>query len=594
MTEAAQSSSASPQSEPTRQAVILIHGMGEQSPMETVREFASTIWALDSDVVDSRSSPADEIIREQLFFVPDPRAGSHDLRRVSTARSRQRWNADGTPRPAVRTDFYELYWADITRDNRWLDFSSWYRRLLCRWPSEAPEQVRPIWWLLWLVTICVAVIVLTPMIVVLQRYAPSYLLSCMWVWFGLPPTAVGFVLVRSASTRLWLQVGRVLFVVGVIAVVFGALPSVVECVLKSLMIVADLLGPWTITLISAVAFVLVAIPTLLINYFGDVPRYTLALPNNVASRNAIRERGLALIRELSGSPVDYERIVIVGHSLGAVIAYDLVCLSWAEYVSAFDRAAKDVPRVDASSPLTAALGKLKSIVLSDEFNRGEYRKAQRRAFSALNVHDEERNSACREEGRGITLSRISRWRISDLVTIGSPLTHSQFLLARNGSEFKKRLERRELPTCPPTPDFKRYGREGRWSITYPTLTNSGEQTRMAHDAPFAFVRWTNVHDQPSNRYRFLRGDVFSGSVAGLFGWRRDVMLDGQTEHREPIVVEGVEDINVHPHRSKTSWLPIRCFTHNLYWEIGAMTSDPTQTPDWVKELRKAVNILDQA
>ena len=45
-----------------------------------------------------------------------------------------------------------------------------------------------------------------------------------------------------------------------------------------------------------------------------------------------------------------------------------------------------------------------------------------------------------------------RWKISDLVTVGSPLTHARILFAESVKDFNDLQEQRELSTCPPQLD----------------------------------------------------------------------------------------------------------------------------------------------
>ena len=72
-----------------------------------------------------------------------------------------------------------------------------------------------------------------------------------------------------------------------------------------------------LTLLSAI------ISKFLFNYLGDAGRYLDPAPRNIAERQAIREDGIKLLKKLHESK-KYNRIVIVGHSLGSVIGYDLV------------------------------------------------------------------------------------------------------------------------------------------------------------------------------------------------------------------------------------------------------------------------------
>lgn len=70
-----------------RQAIVLIHGMGEQTPMETVRDFADATWTQHPDIHDPASTARTP---GEIFFVPDPNSGSRELRRISTRKSRRR------------------------------------------------------------------------------------------------------------------------------------------------------------------------------------------------------------------------------------------------------------------------------------------------------------------------------------------------------------------------------------------------------------------------------------------------------------------------------------------------------------------------
>ena len=69
-------------------------------------------------------------------------------------------------------------------------------------------------------------------------------------------------------------------------------------------------------------------------YLGAAARYLSPSPQNVATRRAIREAGVDILRRLH-STGKYDRIVLVGHSLGSVIAYDILCYYWAEVNTSF-------------------------------------------------------------------------------------------------------------------------------------------------------------------------------------------------------------------------------------------------------------------
>lgn len=56
----------------------------------------------------------------------------------------------------------------------------------------------------------------------------------------------------------------------------------------------------------------------------DAARYLNAAPANIAERHAIRRDGIALLKKLHDPASGYDQIVIVGHSLGSVIGYDML------------------------------------------------------------------------------------------------------------------------------------------------------------------------------------------------------------------------------------------------------------------------------
>ena len=65
----------------------------------------------------------------------------------------------------------------------------------------------------------------------------------------------------------------------------------------------------------------------LVEVAGDAARYLTAAPQNIAARARIRVAGMKLLAALHDSP-DYDRIILVCHSLGTVIGYDLLNFYW--------------------------------------------------------------------------------------------------------------------------------------------------------------------------------------------------------------------------------------------------------------------------
>jgi len=166
----------------------------------------------------------------------------------------------------------------------------------------------------------------------------------------------------------------------------------------------------------------------------------------------------------------------------------------------------------------------------------------------------------------------------DLLTLGSPLTHAEFLLARDWLDLATRQRQREVPTSPPyrEEEPRTLGMAkslGGFPITTPELSSrflsfpkpkdpndkSPPQWSLHHGAPFPVVRWTNIHD-PS--LFVFQGDLISGPLGPTFG-------------------PAIDDIDLAAvDRQSTT------FTHTSYW--GEKVA-----PVRLKRLREALNILDK-
>ncbi len=251
-----------------KQAVVVIHGMGEQRPMETIKGFVRTVWATDTDIIRQDMPDA-----AAVWSKPDTRTGSLELRRITTRPSR-----DSQTFPhGVRTDFYELYWADLSGGSTWSNVKDWFWMILWRNPlTNVPSNVFLAWLVLW---------------------GAALLFSALGVATIVP---------RDASVmglQLW-SVPPLSFLVGFQMWQLGAMTAAVGVITHRFVV----------------------------PYIGRVVRYTRAKPENIAARKKIRERGLALLNHLHDR--EYERIVIAAHSLGAILAYDLITHFWAARTAA--------------------------------------------------------------------------------------------------------------------------------------------------------------------------------------------------------------------------------------------------------------------
>lgn len=369
------------------QAVVVIHGIGEQLPGQTLAGFVETLTA-------TAGSP--------VWNEADEASDTYELRQLTLAPSDRR----------PRTTFYEYYWADRVGGTTTGDVLGWLWSLMGRLPWSVPARLRIVWAVLWALVLAVGVTVAT-------------------FWQGLEQ-------VRWVS--------------------------------------------------GAVTIVLAAGASFLIRYLGDAARYLSPRPRNVAIREEIRRRGLDLVRELHRSG-RYHRIVLVGHSLGSVVAYDIVSHLWRE--------------------------------LHRDHLRPE--RASFQAISAAHTGADGRTPQSLQASVWREMRRNTQpWLVTDLVTVGSPLAHAHLLLARTPDAFRRKCEAAELPVAPPA----RSSSGDRFSYQRPYRTRSTRSDRtftvLTESSPFAAVRWTNLYF-PAHLGLF--GDVVGGPVAPVFGeWVRDVPL----------------------------------------------------------------------
>jgi hypothetical protein len=369
-----------------KQAVLLIHGIGEQRPMDTLRGFVDEVWTTDKDVQHEHAVAG-------VFSKPDEISGSFELRRLTTTQNRKN----------VRTDFYEFYWAHLMEGTSVGHVIAWGRRLLWRWPWDVPRQLFSAW------------ILLVGLLLVIAFFALQTVL----------PEAYRIVLVPK-----WL----------------------------------------TATLSVLVAWAAVPIINTII---GDAARYLNPAPNNIRRRQEIRAKGVDLLRKLHASG-EYDRIIVVGHSLGSVIGYDILTFAWSLYNEKIDKT-KPHPILDG----------LENSVNKKSIGTSDYQKLQRALYTEL-----EENS--------------NPWLVTDFLTLGSPLAYAEFLLAKDKDDLKSKQVQRELPTCPPELESGKF--------SYPPRD---KHRTLHHAAVFGPTRWTNLYFPA--RW-LIMGDLIGGPLKGLFGW----------------------------------------------------------------------------
>ncbi|HEX8528181.1 hypothetical protein [Allosphingosinicella sp.] len=273
---------------------------------------------------------------------------------------------------------------------------------------------------------------------------------------------------------------------------------------------------------------------------GDAARYLTPKPPNIGARQAIREAGVDLLRQLHECD-QYDRIIVASHSLGTVVGYDILTHGWAR-IDENDLAGAHPPGGLAARALERV--EAAAIALRKAKNNGigaariAYRDAQRAYSRAL----------AEPEGGG-----RPAWLVSDFVTMGSPLSKADVLLAYVPRLWRALKERREAPSSPPWMEKQKQGPD---SFSYPW---NGARI-PDHASMFAPTVWTNVfYDNPG----LAAGDLIAGPVA-------------------PVLGRGIVDVRV-----KSGW---PSFRHTSYWK------NPSETParPSIRALRKALNLRGDA
>jgi hypothetical protein len=431
-----------------RQAVVIVHGIGEQRPMETLRGFVRGVIGIDRN--QKKNLP--------FYSKPDRISDSLELRRLTVDK---KYTGD-TP-----TDFYELYWQHLMTGTTLSHIQSWLEMLLLRQFKSVPQRLRLWWCLAW-------------MTIILVLFAAISLFG-YFLYLGNPPVVKGI---------------------------------------------------WAVFLIFLVRPLLIPLLRYLvvkfgINYVGDAARYLSPFPENVGIRHKIRSAGLNLLRGLHLDPLRrYDRIIVVGHSLGSVIAYDILTCLWQEMHSKVERTGTDgnpelmeIDSINESHSLCEVEQPgLKELLKVIEGERKIENETDKQLWG-------NRYRQCQDKLLAEYKELIFRfpWRITDFVTLGSPLTYADFLLADDAYTFEEKSQQREFPICPPQSEDPRDDNHitGNRGLLKRVLKIDDQEKSihiLHHAALFACTRWTNL---------YFPGDIIGGKLSHLFGdGVQDVELKG--------------------------------------------------------------------
>jgi hypothetical protein len=298
----------------------------------------------------------------------------------------------------------------------------------------------------------------------------------------------------------------------IVYVCFGALALAVAALIVLILTIGlhGVSGLWqAATGIAGLSLVTGVASGVLVKSVGDAARYLDDAPDNIAVRQSIREAGVTLLRRLH-TEEGYHRVVIVGHSLGSVIAYDLIRQYWSEV------------HTQHGWPSAPSQRSLKAYVAD---------------VGAATPDDQK---ALWEENRRLGMP----WLITDLVTLGSPLTHATSLLARSRDDLEARRREFQLPTCPPHPEGSGFTLPFSYVVDGRRLTVQ----LLTHGCPFASTRWTNLYAPVRG---FFLGDLVGGPVA-------------------PVLGAGIADVSV---RVPSRWRRWTTLAHTAYWRRGGSGRD---------------------
>lgn len=494
-----------------RQAIVVVHGQGQQRPMGTIRDFVAALWASNPDV-----TPDPPYSKENTWIVPDNKSGLYEMQRITTPPHDK----------GRRTDFFELYYADLLADTPIRNLWRWLERLFWTSTSKVPKRMHGPWSAFRLLSIVA-------------------MLMTVWVVLDIPQLLKANWLEPFKSPMgLEVFIGLVIVVISVLVLVLPKLFIATEgaeaiprpAVLLAIVVGVGLISWHATPVIVAALLVGLAIYLFtndLLPLFGDAASYLSAQTETVRSRQAVRSRGLSMLEALHNDR-DYDRIVVVAHSLGTVLAYDLLQLLWHSVGPT-----KDNPPDGGAVTAIEAVEKFADKP-AEQWTAADveaYQALQWKAFTALRQQKPTDPPAV---GKPV---EPSGWKVSDFITLGSPLVNAQFLVTEGPEDLERMKSERVLPVSPPEP---RDDEEG-------FIYEENGRTVTHHAAVFSTVRWTNIYDE-FNPLWFLHGDVISGALADVFG-------------------PGIKDIDVTILANGK-----RTFSHNLYWVDTRQEPKGKQTP----------------
>ncbi len=446
-----------------KQAVLLIHGIGNQQPMRTLRSFVKAMWSDHNEI-------HNEFAGKGIWSKPDTVSKSFELRMLTTPQNSAN----------IKTHFYEFYWAHLMHGTGYGHIVGWVKSLLFRFPGTVSPGLKTAYFLLWSILIAV---------------------MALWLNYASRPNSVADTAWTMGSPFLWPVISTIA----------------------------------SLVLVPLICFIMKDV-------IGDAARYLRPAAQNIQRRHEIRAEGVKLLKELHRR--EYDRIIVIGHSLGSVVGYDILTYAFPDYnVPSEAQKEKDVDR--------QVLEKMAQDMSDEKDSKPESIQTAQRAYF--------------EELKTIG----GKWRVTDFITMGSPLAHADILLAANGKDLDQKKKLREFPECLPSLEQKiRTTDAANRRFTYgpkESKTNGMAVAIPHHAAVFAPTRWTNLYF-PSRL--IVYGDLIGGQISRLFG-------------------SGVHDIPVGT-RQRFGFL-----SHTYYWrETNWKPRQTSHKRESVAALREVLDLTD--
>jgi hypothetical protein len=566
-----------------RTAVLVVHGMGDQRPMDTLQGVVDGVLGPAPD--SPEATPHDRIKR----WIKPYTSVDHDfdLKCITT---------EGIGPEQRRYDFYEFYWAHMMTGTRLVSVLLWLCDLAKRERTSLPAGTGLLWVVIvsFLVLIAMAVVhiggrlVLTMIDLPVEKLAMWQATYAIPLGFGIAVSGLALaILLRVIVKASWTLVASIAVAAGGLALL-GYLHGVALLTVLPLAGVlafmganaffAGLAGALLVTtvcfaiyagaihLIEApvalsgwVAFdvitlslyaesavlwllgLLLAFAALasffLTPYIGDVARYLRDAPDNIECRNQIRALGLKILGDLHDQTTDelgrprYDRIVVVAHSLGTIVAYDVLRSFFAERiapVAATDGLVgsvlakihrlgeNDVAACDAVASWKDGSWQWLPVAHAPTIAPDSANEAPKSPIDAIGFQVWQRDAFKDFTAQIMPIpgskAEAAPWRVSDFVTMGSPLTHAVLLMTNRGTraELERKVEQREFPVSPPRKPHDEDGRVFYWGDRLRSLAQMpSEAVKIQHSSLFALTCWTNLYFA---QQRVVRGDFIGGPI----------------------------------------------------------------------------------